>query len=843
MNFPIDRVSIRELLIDELKKQFGDNQLIFQSGLLGYWINSMSILAENDLFYTLSAMNESFLSRAIQPTSIVEHAKSLGYKISLATPSSGYVQLFIPLKEFKKFKIDLNINQLQFKTSKEIVYICPYAIQLLIDLDKGINNCYLIDFIGNKKNVTVFLNNVILKGKEEFCAYFSIPVIQSNVVQKIYTISDQDTKVGKNPIIEIPLSLSEGESVGDINVYVNGIKYTQFSFLFEMGPTDLGYVVEYEFNKVNIILGNNVFGYRPKTGSTVLIEVNLTLGANGNVDQNSLNLVTPLVDIFTNKNLEVIINHPPILNGIDGDDYNKIRLNTIRSLRNGSIYNEITKTFHRRLVTQQDYIDLINLSYSNVFDSAVPVVKRSDSFSNNIILYLTPKVNDVKNGYRPLKCTSGVCGPINISETTILFAQGQNISASPFSIYSSKEGYLLKDYISLFEIKFIKEINNSYIAYNYINYDFNILLNIISQSKHSVDYFTEIKTNNIKVKYFNKKYLLEVDLYFTTTDDLTEIQEPTSNLFEIYNTLPSFNLDNFKFEMLLKDLKLNEIKIINFNDWKIVSISKKENQYIIKLAYLIDSNQIKENNYQITIDCTVKVNDDVENLFKAYATNIYFKYDFTGLFPLTYEVDENGNYFVYNIPLVEMNDYFEFFTYLNQVFIPTLIELKKEISLSKMLTTDISIAFTKTYGYINNIKYNSYNSMAVYKYDNSFINYFSLPLKFLVNVIPDRKAEDINLLIQQIKDILFNFLYTKRGIHSSIFLPELVSEVLKIPNIYDVTIDLFGANEDSNIPLNFDFDEQHHIPPEEIKSFVPEYVWLLSKDDIIVQIQKTKVIK
>lgn len=854
MEFPIDKVALKELLIEEAKKKFGDNIQIYQNGLLGYWINALALLAENDLFYTISATNESFLSRAIQPSSILEHAKSFGYTPLFSKPCEGEITIYITIpSNMNKFNINYNINQLKFQNNLNVEYLCPYAVQIILDLQKGINVCYLTDSRGNKINVPTFLNEIVTLDGNALSLIVSLPIIQARILQKVYTISDRDVIIGNSPIIDIPLNLIQGEEVGNINVYVNGIKYKLFNYLFSMSSTDLGYVLEREIDSIKIILGNGTFGYKPKVGSTVLIEINFTFGESGYADVDTLQLMEPLIDSFTSTSLKAYTSNSLISNGINGEDFNTIRLNTIYSLRNGGIYDYETNTYSHRLVTEQDFIDFFTQTYNSTIESVVPIVKRSDSFANDIHLFIVPKVKDLKVGYRPLKCTSGVIKEKEINTTTVLLSQNEKIDATK-TIYSNGDftnAYILNGYISPFEVIFYKN-EIEYVGYNYLIDNITYIPVILSKYVHTYDYTSYLNVVDVNIYQKNDNFILKcnIDFYINETNFdnfITNLNAiGTENLFSIYDNLKNldytdsttnFTLSNFlNFEMYINDLNTKQQLSVLTNNWKIYELKKvNSSQYKISLIYRISSTQLNANTYQFDYIGNIIKNNEKENVFKAYNTNIYFKYDLTNLFPLTYALYDENKYTIYNIPLIEEIDFFTYEQYIKTTLFPSFLKLKKDINKYKMLTTNVTISFAKTHGYISNIKYNNpYNSSYVYL-SPSYYNSIELPLKYTIEIVPKNNI-DIEKLIEDVKLKVYTFLNKKKGIHSTIYITEIIKEIMLLENISDVDISLSNMK---NLPLYFNLTTET-IPNNAIKSYIPEYIWINSTDDIHIIIKSTK---
>ena len=325
-----------EILSDELKKNLGVDINLHQLQFLGSYTHMLSVLGENELFYTSMLANESFLSRAMLVSSIMEHAKSLNYAVKRAVPAKGSVTLYIPVDEITKFKV--SPVELEFVTADNIVY-STFPISIIFDKEKSISVAYMVSITKELLKLPTFMGRVQTATGTKFSVGIQIPVSQSYKFLHTYILTETDVENYNVPTIVIPLSMYlpstviESMFLGDVEVYSSGVKCTQYSYLFEIPKSDYGFTLGVDVDSLTLRLSNGVFGRAQKAGSVITSLISVTLGSKGNIDANSLSLKTTLIDDYTGGVLVTTTLHSALINGEDGETPNSIRLNTIRSLR------------------------------------------------------------------------------------------------------------------------------------------------------------------------------------------------------------------------------------------------------------------------------------------------------------------------------------------------------------------------------------------------------------------------------------------------------------------------------------------------------------------------------
>ena len=419
-NYPEFTSLLNTLLQQELNITTDPTQLQF----LGTYVNMLASLAENEMFYISMLANESFMSTAITPDAITQHAISMGYQIKNATAASGYITFYIPIDRLTIPQFQVMLSYPTFTTNTGITYTCPYNVTLTYNNLQNITSVVLQTNYQTRTIPTLITQFIDPNNNLRTVLLFNLPIIQAQLANINYVISSTDITNNKLPIIPITLNSYFNESdlqagqIGTISVYVNNIAYTQVPNIFSMKPNQQAFVVQQTPSTINIILGNGIFGNVQQIGSTVNVIIPLTMGSLGNILSNTLSLNnTTLTHNFTGATLEYYLSNQPITSGTNGDNYSQIRTNAIANLATNN-----------RLVTASDYSTLAN--QSNLILDSMAIVKRSDLLANQTSIFLVPQLQ-LPTGVRPLKACSGVLeipNALTPNITNLVVKQGQPIT-------------------------------------------------------------------------------------------------------------------------------------------------------------------------------------------------------------------------------------------------------------------------------------------------------------------------------------------------------------------------------------------------------------------------------
>ena len=87
---------------------------VYESGFLGYLIQSLTFLTSDTLYQNAMAYNEAFLNRAILPSSVSEIASQLDYAIAKTVPASGFLTLIIPIPNNEDLLVKISAGSAVF---------------------------------------------------------------------------------------------------------------------------------------------------------------------------------------------------------------------------------------------------------------------------------------------------------------------------------------------------------------------------------------------------------------------------------------------------------------------------------------------------------------------------------------------------------------------------------------------------------------------------------------------------------------------------------------------------------------------------------------------------------
>jgi hypothetical protein len=369
----LSRDSIREQITAEVKNYMELNNVdLTKSSFLSFIIDITSTLTGNLLFYQLSTYREFFLTKAQLPESILNLSSFLGYNTTEATPATVNILMNIPLT-FDDPLVQFSIpDGFVFSADGDVEFRTYYTTTLTIES----NTTVTIQVAEDNKRFTLpyDINSGVLS--------FVLPLRQIKETIQEFQI-DSDTQEFQFVTLDVPIT---GEVASlDVKIQEPGssayTQWTEFNSLFLMSATDKGYVSRRTDSGRRLTFGNNLIGVQPTAGSSVLVTVTTTAGADGNVIAGSIRdgeriYVTTVSGINEVVSYEVI-NSSPAFGGVDEESLEEVRSNSIASI---STLN--------RLVTENDYKNInVVVPDSPIAQNSLPVLKRSDLQVNEIELF------------------------------------------------------------------------------------------------------------------------------------------------------------------------------------------------------------------------------------------------------------------------------------------------------------------------------------------------------------------------------------------------------------------------------------------------------------------------
>lgn len=376
------RDKIRQEIISYLSDYLElENIDLTKSSFLSYLINVLSVLTSNLIFYCSATYKEFFLTKAVIPESIYNLSAFIGYHPKLATPSTGFVLVTVPLT-FDDPDVTFIIERPRFEAGSVVEGHKLYAGDTIFS---PLYTC-VVHVLANS-NVTVTASDeyrtfdfpvYIDSTSNEFS--FLLPVSQVEYKTNTFIV-DSDIQLYQFYDVEVETA----SQISDVEVRVKypgdtGYRlFTEYDSLFLMSPTTEGYVVRKTANGLRISFGNGLIGKRLEPSSEILIITKETLGAEGNVVSGSIKRIDDVYVQSTgaSKKVKILVeNTSATTGGEDEESITEIRTNAINSL-----------TSLNRSVSELDYqhleVILENCPLSHYF----PVLKQSDLKQNDITVF------------------------------------------------------------------------------------------------------------------------------------------------------------------------------------------------------------------------------------------------------------------------------------------------------------------------------------------------------------------------------------------------------------------------------------------------------------------------
>jgi hypothetical protein len=375
----LSRDSIREQITNEVKNYMELNNVdLTKSSFLSFIIDTVSTLTGNLLFYQLSTYREFFLTKAQLPESILNLSAFLGYNTTEATPADVNVLMSIPLTfDFGDgSELQFTIPEGFVFKADEIEFRTYYSTTITIA--SGYSSITIQVAEENKRFTLPYEiedNNLL----------FVLPLTQVKEVEQEFQI-DSDTQEFQFVTLDVPV---EGE-VASLIVEIQPpgsagyTEWTEFDSLFLMSSTDQGYVSRRTDTGRRLTFGNGLIGVQPEGGSNVLVTVQTTEGAEGNVISGSIRsgerIYVQVTDGGVVRNDVVsyeVVNTSAAFGGEDEESLEEIRRNSIASISTLD-----------RLVTENDYKNInVVVPDSPLAQNSLPILKRSDLQVNEIELF------------------------------------------------------------------------------------------------------------------------------------------------------------------------------------------------------------------------------------------------------------------------------------------------------------------------------------------------------------------------------------------------------------------------------------------------------------------------
>jgi hypothetical protein len=395
-----DPYDIKKNLVDLSEDYFKvQNVDLYESGFLGYVIQSLTHLTSDMLFQNALAYNEAFLIKASLPSSVYNIATQLDYNIQGTTPAEGSLTLIIPISS-NEMTIKIPVN------SKVSTGSVPFKIKY----NYYINKTDSIINISKQDINTGMITSIPYKieiHSEQPCVVFDVDIWQIEVYSHDFSFESPQLYV----FYEETISGFEG-STYNVIVTIEGELYHEISSLYQAKSEDKVYelVLDPVSGNLTVKFGNGIYGYLPKDGAEALITLYTTQGEDGNILAYSAKLTERILNAEDGKIVNITSYNPiPIDNGNNGETLENIKRHAIENISSA-----------KRLVTEKDYTGFQGVTGLTDI-TALPVLLRRDVYGNEISFFIVKY--DSNNNPIP---TASI--PIVITDETKVIKQGELVS-------------------------------------------------------------------------------------------------------------------------------------------------------------------------------------------------------------------------------------------------------------------------------------------------------------------------------------------------------------------------------------------------------------------------------
>ena len=491
------RDQIRNQIITLLKQYMElENVDLTKSSFLSFVVDALSTLTSNTLFYQISAYREFFLTKAQLPESIYNLAAFLGYNPSEATAAEGFVLFSIPFG-FEDAITSFEIPEGFTVTAEgDVVFTTYYSTTIEVT-----NNSQVVITIREGNKTTVLPVTI-----EESQFLFVLPFRQFSLSEQEFAIPE-DLQQYQFVSIDVPFD-------GQISAQTVQVRpedsasyeaYVEVESLFLMSATTKGYVSRRTDTGINLQFGNGLIGYQPEAGSTVLVNLSLTQGADGNVIAGSIRTGDRIYNTTDAGITEIVqydlTNGSPASGGEDEESLEQVRSNAIANI-----------SALERIVTENDFVNAdVIIDNSPIGPNSLPVLKRSDLKVNEIALFSTVYFG---TDLVPTRDVFSTFTDTYIPRQTIINFDGV-------------------DYYTLFDIEI--DPLNSNADYTYIMYEIQQIPSLVTSYGTAYDLYSDLLT----VERSGATATYTLDYKTTESDSLS-----TTCVMEISETGATYNMVN-----------------------------------------------------------------------------------------------------------------------------------------------------------------------------------------------------------------------------------------------------------------------------------------------------------
>jgi len=797
------RLQIIQQLLDELGLSETD---LHRGTFVSYLIDMLSHLTANLMFYSGMSYRESFMTLAQLPESVYNLSAFLGYKPRKASPPLCDVLIQIPLDGISDVVTITFPKDHKFYAS-DIVYRLQNRVDVFIDTQ---NQTY-------KVTVTDVENGLVYPAPYTYDS-------ESNAISFMVSTIQQEEKVFEfvsdpalQPYVFSRYDIEFEEQLSDIQVFVDGVPWTEFDSMYVMRPFDTGFIVRITKTGAAIFFGNGVFGQQPPKSVPIKIHAFVTLGEEGKVASGTIKSGDRIYyDTPAGRKVLVynVTNPSSSIGGLDMEHIDEVRRNALVHIQSLN-----------RLVSYYDYTNFQTITQLPFRDS-LAVLKRSDLKCNEVDLFTTI---EFMNEIVPTR-------------TILVSGHIDDLHLKPLDTVSF-EG---KDYVVLFEYipdDRTKEVKTLYWAKNI---SFSPVIQSANLENASIVISNATIDVDLNTKIVTFKLLCEADditQYTATITIKRDIYEHTWNMTNTGNGF-EFAIDA---TMLPYSLLTLEFKIYKNGDLIIyATTSQTVRQFMDEVTYA-HFNWVDEVNREIKYMVPVvekswydslldtektMFHTEILHKFVEGSVNIYrmLNTNINVLFANTIGRLSNTQY---NIPNYEVEQVVVDEPSSPQVGAYYLISNDTSPT-SSWYNKQNKIAFCindnpLTWEFIDPVVSTivldkDTNSKLIWNGDEWLqIDVEELPLVVDMDVYVDTTNRDIAKIVQDVKDILYQYFSGSFGILQPLFR----SEIIRITQSVDGVVYCKLKSPKFDMFFNFKVSD---LSPSELFEFSPDYVYFKDID-------------
>ena len=368
----LDFVDIKTNLTQFLQSQTVFKDYNFAGSGLSVLLDILAFNTQYNAYYLNMVANEMFLDSALQRSSVVSHAKLLGY-----IPKSAIAPTAV---------INVIVNQVSERS-----LTLPKFTQLISRAINGVNYTFVTDdsiTVDTVSNTATF-NNVILK--EGIPRNYSFVVDSSTNPKYMFEIPDENVDTSSLQVI-----------VQQSNVNTSVEVFDKASNVLELNDNSIVYFIQEGMSgKYQVYFGDGILGKKLTDGNIVLLSYISTNGINAH-DANNFTLLQPISGY---SNTSII----PVMAATNGSEKELIESVKFQAPKSFSAQN--------RAVSKNDYITLIQQNTLGISFDAVNVWGGEEELNpvyGNIFISLKPKGSYLLTNLQKSQLLKTVISPVSV---------------------------------------------------------------------------------------------------------------------------------------------------------------------------------------------------------------------------------------------------------------------------------------------------------------------------------------------------------------------------------------------------------------------------------------------